>query len=364
MRKNLRLAFCFMMFLLFLGGCGKSVEKQITEQLNLGQKYLAEANYEEAIVAFNKVIELDPKQVDAYAGMIETYVQMDEYEQAVSIYEEGAERLGETASKELETIKTTLVDQLGKAAENLMEEGEYERAEAIYQLKFRLDESSPEAVLGLVDCLLSQGEFDEAENALEDGLDKNPKDELLLEKEQQFEKGQIKDYKGRILKNTWYYADGTLSSYSISEYDDRNNSSKTIYYDKDGNTENEEYTFYDGEGKRIKQERYAAEGYLMQEGSYIEAGVWRTTAYRADGTINYIEDSSSEGARTYDSEGKLTMYNENEYDEAGRLIKWSIYTADGELLSYWVSEYDDQGNRTSYVQYNPDGSVSTYLEEE
>ena len=47
-----------MMMLFSLIGCTKTVEQQIAEQLELGQKYLAEANYEEAVIAFNKVIEL------------------------------------------------------------------------------------------------------------------------------------------------------------------------------------------------------------------------------------------------------------------------------------------------------------------
>lgn len=35
--------------------CGKSAEQQIAKQLELGNKYLTESDYEAAIVAFNKV---------------------------------------------------------------------------------------------------------------------------------------------------------------------------------------------------------------------------------------------------------------------------------------------------------------------
>lgn len=59
--------------LLLLTACGKSTEQQIVEQLELGQKYLAEMNYEQAIVAFNKVIEIDAKQIDAYIGLADAY---------------------------------------------------------------------------------------------------------------------------------------------------------------------------------------------------------------------------------------------------------------------------------------------------
>ena len=55
-------------------GCSKSIEQQIAEQLELGQKYLADANYEEAVVIFEKVIDLDSKRFEAYSGIIEAYI--------------------------------------------------------------------------------------------------------------------------------------------------------------------------------------------------------------------------------------------------------------------------------------------------
>lgn len=66
-----------------LTGCGKSVKKQIAEQLELGNKYLAEANYEQAIVAFNKVIELDEKNTAGYVGLMEAYLKNGNTDEAV-----------------------------------------------------------------------------------------------------------------------------------------------------------------------------------------------------------------------------------------------------------------------------------------
>jgi len=57
-----------LLIVMFLLACGKSIEKQIAEQMELGQKYLEEMNYEEAVVAFQKVIELDDRNVEAYLG--------------------------------------------------------------------------------------------------------------------------------------------------------------------------------------------------------------------------------------------------------------------------------------------------------
>ena len=72
MRRNIKqlvtIIGVMLVVLLWLTACGKSTEKLIAEQLELGNKYLTDGDYEQAIVAFNKVIELDPKMVEAYTG--------------------------------------------------------------------------------------------------------------------------------------------------------------------------------------------------------------------------------------------------------------------------------------------------------
>ena len=58
---------------IFLAGCSGRLELQIREQLDLGTQYLSEGQYEEAIVAFQKVITLEPKQVEAHKGLGQAY---------------------------------------------------------------------------------------------------------------------------------------------------------------------------------------------------------------------------------------------------------------------------------------------------
>ena len=88
----------------FLAGCGKRVEQQIAEQLELGNKYLTEANYEQAVVAFNKVIELDPKQADAYIGLIQVYVETADFEKAVQVLENGKAYLEDSYDERLKDV--------------------------------------------------------------------------------------------------------------------------------------------------------------------------------------------------------------------------------------------------------------------
>ena len=70
--RKLKLLLIFTLIILLLFGC-KSKEARVQEQLDLGSKYMAELDYESAIVALNKAIKIDPKNVDAYKMLAEVY---------------------------------------------------------------------------------------------------------------------------------------------------------------------------------------------------------------------------------------------------------------------------------------------------
>ena len=63
---------------------------------DLGVRYLSEGNYEEAILAFEAAIEIDPKQEAVYLKYAEAYVQQGEYASALQVLERG---FRETQSK-------------------------------------------------------------------------------------------------------------------------------------------------------------------------------------------------------------------------------------------------------------------------
>lgn len=65
--------FVLLVCFICLTSCSKAIKQQIMEQLELGQKYLAELDYEQAVVAFRKVIKLDPKEFSAYEGLVSAY---------------------------------------------------------------------------------------------------------------------------------------------------------------------------------------------------------------------------------------------------------------------------------------------------
>ena len=70
--KRIKIIFVIALVGVLLIGC-KSKEARVQEQLDLGSKYMAELDYESAIVALNKAIKIDPKNADAYKMLAEVY---------------------------------------------------------------------------------------------------------------------------------------------------------------------------------------------------------------------------------------------------------------------------------------------------
>ena len=68
-----------------LTSCG-SKAATATDKIELGQKYLTELNYTEAIASFTEAIKLDPNNVQAYMGRAEAYVALGEYDKALADY--------------------------------------------------------------------------------------------------------------------------------------------------------------------------------------------------------------------------------------------------------------------------------------
>ncbi len=75
------------LLLLSLAACGGKNTWQ--EQYDLGMRYLNEGNYQEAVIAFEAAIKIDPKRPEAYLGAAEAYVGLGDTDSARKILEKG-----------------------------------------------------------------------------------------------------------------------------------------------------------------------------------------------------------------------------------------------------------------------------------
>lgn len=100
--------------------------RRLNHQLQLGQKYLEEMDYEQAIVAFNEAIKIDPVNVDAYLGLADAYLRLGEYEDSLACID----RLLELDNENTQ-IRIILTDCLKEYIKILAEEERYDEIKAL-----------------------------------------------------------------------------------------------------------------------------------------------------------------------------------------------------------------------------------------
>lgn len=84
-RTGLRLIVAVLLEVFLFTACASGASKA-NEKIELGQKYLTELNYTEAVAAFTEVIKIDPSNIEAYAGRAEAYEGLKQYEEAKADY--------------------------------------------------------------------------------------------------------------------------------------------------------------------------------------------------------------------------------------------------------------------------------------
>lgn len=110
--------------------------------LDLGQKYLDELDYEQAVVAFYKAIEIEPRNADAYLGLADAYLGMGDEEATLAALEAGYEATGDERMKErIDEMRAAAVEREREAAVEVIER-EKESAEENERIAERVEEIS------------------------------------------------------------------------------------------------------------------------------------------------------------------------------------------------------------------------------
>lgn len=106
-------------------------ENQFQEQLSLGEKYLKELNYDDAVVALKRAIEIDPRSSEPYLLLADIYVAQEDYSAAKEILEEGEKATGGNEDiKDKQEEVTQKEEEAQKQAEEQKKKEEAEKAAA------------------------------------------------------------------------------------------------------------------------------------------------------------------------------------------------------------------------------------------
>ena len=288
MKKNLSLY--LVLFALLLCSCGQPSVGDASsgrsrqeegptwqEQYDLGVRYLSEGNYEEAILAFTAAIEIDPKRAEAYEGLADVYVALDDIESALEILRQGEEAIGDDTL--FQSRVDELTSQMEATSESKPDQAQSEsvpsepapaeprveresRANGSYRLRY----------------------YDEAGNITRDEYYDS---EEILDAYWLF----YYDAAGNVTRREYYYPDGTLGEYFLDYYNAVENVTRSEGYDPDGTLSEYFLDYYDAAGNVARSERYDPDGTLTSINYYDAAeNMTREEYYNPDGTLREAFD--------------------------------------------------------------------------
>ena len=199
-----------MALVLNLVACGGSVPTW-QEQYDLGIRYLSEGNYEEAIIAFNAAIEIEPEHAEAYIGLADAYIGLGDLPQARNSLTGGLE-----AAEDTDSIKEKLSDVQYEIGKEYLEKEEYEEAIKAFQDAIENNPKNEDAYLGLAEALMEEGKIDEALDALRKAMEEvdDPSDAL---KDKLSELEQLKDELDTL---SGYYSDEKMDAFEDDDISD------------------------------------------------------------------------------------------------------------------------------------------------
>ncbi len=303
----------------------------IADELELGQKYLLEERYAEAIVAFSKVIELEPKSVEAYLGRAESYSKLSETE---------------------ENLTLALAD--------------YERVR-------ELEADNKEAFLGIADIYLLQGDYEAALKILKDGTEMAPEDEQMSARLSEIETEHTNRLYEDILaelvseygvfdgnqegvmrspEDQWFEPAGVITNV-VLDLDSDHQDEMMVFVSQRCEHRGGDYCHiklyvYDVEsGKAVRSDS-------MVLGAYVETEYYDTV----DVEVLFYPDNFCEdfvAVNTVKIDGKI--YIVCEYSDIAAAF------ADGNYQGYWVLEYTDSKLKyvCSFSRTGPGSDANEYI---
>ena len=298
---------------LSLAACGDSSAKW-QEQYDLGQKYLTEGNYEEAILAFTAAIEIDPKNPEAYLGLAYVYIAQDDFDSAEEILTRGYELTqSELLKQKLEELRSgNVADQQGR----IKRASAYDASGALlwYHIyDYTLD--GKQAAATAYDAAGNQTvrvefQYDENGNVLYGYDGYSPDSGALRPAEYTYDTG------GELIEKSVYQLDGSLEERVAYQWTADKTGCETLHYDSGNSLVESSTTLYNANGDPLELTWYS----------------WDT------GTKEF----SQRGVYEYDG---------------SRLLSISWYDSEDQFYGKWVYLYDDAGNEIGEEEYDGEGNL-------
>ena len=302
--------------------------------LELARRYLSESNYEQAIIEFRRVLDIQPDNTEAYIGLAKAYIGVGDYDSAEDILRKGLDITGSDSIK-------ALLEQITGGAEEVPAQAQETQSEPAQETQESVDEPHTEqgTRLSSLRAVMDSGNVSETSYQWrEDGsficlhshvdADGNIRSSRRLDEDGNL----VYERNSSNKKNLSIYTRSEDGEHSYILYDSyRRTSADGTSMGSDCWYENT--PIYDASGRLSEVKKTVSYSYILQNGS-TESGVREETqkyTYETDAAGNVIRETIV----NYDENGEADMFSTNisefSYNEDG--------TRDG-LFEYY---YDDRG---------------------
>lgn len=154
---------------------GQVQTHRVQRQLELGQQYLQEEKYEQALACFTVAVQIDNRCEEAYVGESYAYEGLKNMEESIDVLlEVTAELEGKLIRTRLEEIHDGQLE----IAEDALQDEAYEEARNAFRLILRIDEDDENGKTGIVKVytdwagyLVDMGDYDAGISLLEEAVE-------------------------------------------------------------------------------------------------------------------------------------------------------------------------------------------------
>ena len=301
--------------------------------LDLGEKFLLELDYEQALVQFLKVIEIEPMNPRAIAGAVSSYVG-----------------------------RGTAVVLGGESEASLA------KAQADFEAALALDEKSEDAWLGLIDVYIRRGDYDKTLELAKEALEKTG-GEGVKAKLEELESGNVSDSQNQMRRRTGYDGNGALVYWHEYTYNEKGQRDSVTAYDAGGTQTGHVDIPYDENGNSLRGYSTLVSTGEIRPTDYVrneQGQLIKIIRYNVNGTASstltrqYNAAGQMVREDNFSSDDVLRSYELYEYNDQGQWVKRNIYESNGELRSYYTYEYNERGQRVRDNHYGNDGSLNNY----
>ncbi len=318
-----------------------------------GYYYLNDVgDFDEAIAIFNKIISLDPMNVDAYIGLAQAYQGKGDIDKAIETLKTGYEKTGDQRLKdkldELSPSEETTAVTTETATAAIVPENDIVELDngGYYEMAFNTNGD-----------IIHEDFYDENGNNwgsadVEYYPNGNKRSETYYREDGTY---YVKEYdeNGKFLKRTNYNSDGSIYYYEINEYDQNGNMTMNAsYYGDDNSLRQRIQQEYDENNYEIYTEHYDSLRYSKEtytdESMQEERTVSWDVKYNNDYTIVY----------TYSARGNfggLVLGNGIGITEC---YAYSVYQNNNDYYNHYIYNLDEDGRWISYKSYNSDNGES------